>query len=106
MHLLVLDKGLEKNAREQIAAVGGDPDAVTFHEIPYDNSWMRDNGPVYARRTSGGDSLSGGTVELQDWSFDAWGGNFGADIPFDQDDAVPAAIAALLEAIVPFDSRT
>ncbi len=97
VHLLVLDKGLEKNAREQIAAVGGDPDAVTFHEIPYDNSWMRDNGPVYARRTSGGDSLSGGTVELQDWSFDAWGGNFGADIPFDQDDAVPAAIAALLD---------
>ena len=49
---------------------------------------MRDNGPSYV--------LADGVVTLQDWGFDAWGGNFGPDIPWQADDAVPPAVAAYL----------
>jgi len=84
VHLLVLDAGLEEDARTQISAAGGDPDGVTYHLIDYDNSWLRDNGPVFAMRDSG--------LEIQDWGFDGWGGNFGTDIPFQADDSVPAAL--------------
>jgi len=98
VHLLVLDKALEKNAREQIAAVGGDPDKVVYHQVGYDNSWMRDNGPVYALQGATSDSDNGTTLVLQDWGFDAWGGNFGMNIPFEMDDSVPAALATLLDA--------
>ena len=87
VHLLVLNDALEGNARTEIKTHGGDPDDVAYHVVPYDNSWLRDNGPVYVEGWDG--------LEVQDWGFDAWGGNFGAEIQFAQDDAVPAAIAEL-----------
>lgn len=88
LHLLVLNKSLEDNARQTVAAEGGDPDGVTWHMLAYDNSWMRDNGPVYVRYDD--------ELQVQDWGFDAWGGNFGLDIPFLQDDSVPAKLAEIL----------
>ncbi len=93
LHLLVLDSTMEANARELILAAGGDPEMVTYHLVPYDNSWLRDNGPVYVVHDQ--------EVALQDWGFDAWGGNFGGDIPGQQDDAVPAAMGQWLE--LPYD---
>ena len=88
VHLLTLDSSLEQDARTRIAEFGGDPDDVTYHHVGYDNSWLRDNGPIYV---FGNDSL-----ELQDWGFDGWGGNFGAEVPSLLDDAVPSVLAALL----------
>jgi len=88
VHLLVLDDGLEQGARGEIQAQGGDPNAVTYHHLAYDNSWMRDNGPVYVEVD--------GELVIQDWGFDAWGGNFGPEIPFGNDDVVPAALAEML----------
>ena len=49
---------------------------------------MRDDGPVYVT----GD----GHGWIEDFAFDAWGGNFGLGIPFASDEAVPARVAALL----------
>ena len=96
LHLLVLNAELEADARTEIAAEGGDPDGVIFHHLAYDNSWLRDNGPVYVE--------SGDGIVVQDWGFDAWGGNFGADIPFSADDAVPAALAGLID--LPYQDRS
>ena len=57
---------------------------ITWEIVPYDASWMRDNGPVWVR-------VNGRPV-VQDWGFDAWGGLYP---PWDLDDAVPGRVAEI-----------
>ena len=52
------------------------------------NAWMRDNGPVYM--------TDGTKIWIQNWKFDAWGGNFGADISGENDNLVPVRVAEYL----------
>jgi len=89
VHLLVGTKGDQKDASQFLQAQGVPQDNITWHTLPVDSAWMRDNGPVYV--------LVQGTLAVQDWKFDAWGGNFGTDVPFENDDAVPALVAKYLE---------
>ena len=58
---------------------------ITWHLIPNDSAWMRDNGPVYV--------IADDRFRVQNWNFNAWGGAFGSDIPYAKDDAVPSAVA-------------
>ncbi|CAB4885354.1 unannotated protein [freshwater metagenome] len=51
---------------------------VEIVELPIDDSWFRDSGPIYV--TDGG----GGRVAT-DWAFNGWGGKY---TPFNQDDQV------------------
>ena len=45
--ILVNDDAMEERARRVLAAAGTDPDAgVCFFEIPTDDAWIRDTGPV------------------------------------------------------------
>jgi len=57
---------------------------ITWHLMPYDWAWMRDNGPVWVADEAG--------PIVQDWGFDAWGGLVGR---WDRDDAVPCLVADL-----------
>jgi agmatine deiminase len=50
---------------------------------------MRDNGPVFVE--------DGGEIRVQNWQFDAWGGRFGSDVPYELDNLVPRRIAASLD---------
>ena len=83
VHLLATDGSTESSGRARL----GDLPGVTWHRIGNDSSWMRDNGPRYVEVD--------GELIAQDWGFDAWGGGFG-DVPYDQDNAVPAAVADTL----------
>lgn len=88
MHLLTSTEA-EKLAAQQFLANRGVPDdRLTWHVVPVDNSWMRDNGPVYV--------TGGGQTWIQNWRFDAWGGNFGAGIPWRNDNDIPAYVADFL----------
>ena len=89
LHILHNTNLVRNQARAAIASAGGDPDHpnITWHAIPNQNAWMRDNGPVYV--------LSDAALRIQDWEFDAWGGAFG-NIPHASDDAVPVAVANYL----------
>ncbi len=89
LHILSASPAIEASARAAIAEAGGDPDhpAMRWHAIASDSAWMRDNGPVYV--------IEDGRVRVQNWRFDAWGGAFGADIPYRLDDRVPAEVARL-----------
>ncbi|MSQ04027.1 MAG: agmatine deiminase family protein [Myxococcales bacterium] len=99
VHLLVHDTPTRGAAEASLAADGGLSSEViagaasaagftiSWHDIPNDNAWIRDNGPVYVEED--------GAVRIQDWGFDGWGGAFG-DIAFADDDVVPAAIGALV----------
>lgn len=55
---------------------------VTLLELPYNDGWLRDNGPIFL---SDGASRTG-----LDWGFNGWGGAFGQ--PFALDDALPGPL--------------
>ncbi len=89
LHILHATERILESAREAIAREGGDPDhaGIHWHAVPNDSAWMRDNGPVWI--------VEDGVTRLQDWRFDAWGGAFGADIPYFHDDRVPLEVARI-----------
>lgn len=88
MHLLT-STDAEKVAAQQFLADRGVPsDRLRWHVVPVDNSWMRDNGPIYLTEN--------GETRIQNWRFDAWGGNFGAFIPWRNDNAIPAYVGDFL----------
>jgi hypothetical protein len=55
-------------------------------EIPLDDSWMRDSGPIFVTDDRG-------SVALVQFGFNSWGEKY---LPYDKDAAVPEAIAAHL----------
>ncbi len=91
LHILHGSNRIKADARAAIAKAGGDPDHenIVWHAIANDSAWMRDNGPVYVAE---GDELL-----IQNWAFDAWGGAFGADVPYGLDNRVPARVGAYLD---------
>ena len=59
---------------------------VEILELPIDDSWMRDNGPIFVTDGKGG-------VALVRFRFNSWGEKF---LPYDKDAEVPARLAAHL----------
>jgi agmatine deiminase len=89
VHINVLDEAAEREVQAELArAPGLDAARVFLHRVPTDEPWCRDHGPIFVVR-------SGEKAELAvtDWRYNAWGGKYP---PFDRDDRVPAAIAAIL----------
>ena len=81
VHLLVRDAESEGDARARLS--GAD---VTYHRLPLDDVWLRDNGPMFVRR---GDDLA-----FVNWRFNSWGGKFN----WEHDDRVPEYVAQVLGA--------
>ena len=96
LHILHASAKVMADARAAIAREGGDPDHpnIVWHAIANDNAWMRDNGPVYV--------VEDGRLRVQSWTFNAWGGAFGADVPYRLDDQVPAKVADTMSLPVDF----
>ena len=90
LHILYHSNKIMNDARSAISHVGGDPDHenIVWHAIENDSAWMRDNGPVYV--------VDGDEMRIQNWEFDAWGGAFGANIPYALDNRVPSEVGAYL----------
>lgn len=62
---------------------------IQFQIMPYDWSWMRDNGAIWVEQTTKGGQQK---LAVQDWGFDGWGGEGG---PSRKDDAVPQHVARI-----------
>lgn len=75
--VMVCDPEQEAEARRYCG------DDIEILPIPIDDSWMRDNGPIFVRDGSGG-------VALVHFRFNAWGERFH---PYDKDADVPRHIA-------------
>ena len=90
LHIVVHSDQIAKQAKValQNAEEPLNNENIYWHTIPNDNAWMRDNGPIYVEEN--------GTLTIQDWQFDAWGGAFGSDIRYQHDNAMPKAIGAYL----------
>jgi agmatine/peptidylarginine deiminase len=65
----VADDDVEAYARARLASARIDMARVDFVELPYDDTWLRDTGPV---------TLAGDGFRLLDFRFTGWGGKFGA----------------------------
>src|SRR4051812_36778681 len=64
------------------------PDRITYYEIPTNEPWCRDHGPMFLTRDEEP------RLGIVDWGHNAWGGKYP---PFDLDDAVPTRIAETLD---------
>jgi len=81
VRVLVRDAEAERDASDRLAGVGG----VTFHRVPLDDVWFRDNGPLFVTR--------GRDLSFVNWRFNSWGGKF----EWQNDDRAPEAVAAFLQ---------
>ena len=81
VQLLVRDAESRQDAAERLS--GAD---VTYHDVPLNDVWIRDNGPLFVAR--------GSEVSLINWRFNAWGGKF----EWHEDDRVPEYVARTLGA--------
>lgn len=77
----VADANLREQASSQLAAAGVEPGRIRFVELPYDDTWLRDSGPISLRDGSG--------FRLLDFRFTAWGGKFASDL----DDRIVSTLA-------------
>ena len=67
----VADADVEAYARARLASARIDMGRVRFVEVEYDDTWLRDTGPITLRDAGG--------FRMLDFRFTGWGGKFGAE---------------------------
>jgi len=87
VNIIVRSASARTQAQNYLLGRGVPMTNITWHIMSYNAAWLRDNGPVWAM-------VDGATV-VQDWGFDAWGGQYP---PWEADDAVPCQIASIVGA--------
>jgi agmatine/peptidylarginine deiminase len=80
--VIVADEGVRAAAERALRGAGADLEKIRFIELPYDDTWLRDSGPITLVSPEG--------FQLTDFRFTGWGGKFGAE----QDDALVAGLVA------------
>jgi agmatine/peptidylarginine deiminase len=68
--ICVADDDVQAYARARLASARIDMGRVRFAEVPYDDTWLRDSGPIILRDRDG--------YQLLDFRFTGWGGKFEA----------------------------
>ncbi len=76
------DAAVCARATQLLTAAGADASRYRFIEIEYDDTWLRDSGPITLRSADG--------FRLMDFRFTGWGGKFAAS----RDDRVIEGLAA------------
>lgn len=79
--VVVADNAVRAHAEGLLRRAGADLARIRFVELPYDDTWLRDSGPITLKAADGG-------FQLTDFRFTGWGGKFGAE----QDDALIAGL--------------
>ncbi|MEO9216367.1 MAG: agmatine deiminase family protein [Rhodanobacter sp.] len=87
--IVVADAGLQAHVETLLRGAKVELAQIRFVELPYDDTWLRDSGPITLKGGDAADSRQ--YFQLTDFRFTGWGGKFGAE----QDDAL---IAGLVEA--------
>jgi len=81
--IVVPDAIVRMHAEALVREAGARLERIRFVELPYDDTWLRDSGPITLRDAAG-------HFQLTDFRFTGWGGKFGAE----QDDALVAGLVA------------
>ena len=79
--VVVADAELRAHVEGKLREAGVDLGRVRLIELPYDDTWLRDSGPITLKDDRG-------AFQLTDFRFTGWGGKFGAE----QDDALVAGL--------------
>lgn len=85
VHFCAGSPGVRDRIQSMLAARGLGTN-IHLHDIPIDDSWLRDSGPIFVR------DASSGKLAVTDWDFNKWGGKYP---PWDQDDRIPMRVAEL-----------
>jgi agmatine deiminase len=93
VNILVNDAAPAAQVREALVAADVPLARVHVVDVPTDDAWIRDFGPIFVTREERG-------LAAVDWQYNAWGGKYP---PWDRDDLVPQALAERLgiEAFTP-----
>ena len=94
VNICVNDAYTAATVRQQLHAAGIALSQVALYEIPTNDAWARDHGPIFLTRRHADTA----ELTLTDWTFNAWGSKYP---PWDLDNAVPQQIAQHL-GITPF----
>lgn len=76
----------EAEARDVLRGLPNE--CITYYEIPTNEPWCRDHGPIFLTREKNP------KLGIVDWGHNAWGNKYP---PFDLDDVVPTRIGAALD---------
>ncbi len=71
--VLVAGNTVRERAEERLARNAINPDRIRFIDLAYDDTWLRDSGPITLRDGHGG-------FTLNDFRFTGWGGKFEASL--------------------------
>ena len=75
----VADEDIEAYARARLSSARIDMDRVSFVEVPYNDTWLRDTGPItLVPRNDPEGADAGQAFHLLDFRFTGWGGKFEA----------------------------
>ena len=85
VHLIAYDATEQTRITGLLTAASVSMTNVDFRIFQTDDVWVRDNGPIFVRNSSG-------NLVIQDWGFNAWGGKF----QFTKCNAIPTSIATAL----------
>ena len=86
VNICVNDASTAASVRQQLHAAGVALSQVALHEIPTNDAWARDHGPIFLTRRHPDTA----ELALTNWTFNAWGSKYP---PWDLDNAVPQQIA-------------
>ena len=75
----------EAEARAVLEGIA--PECLTFYQIPTNEPWCRDHGPIFLTREDDP------KLAIVDWDYNGWGNKYP---PFDLDEVVPTRIGQLL----------
>src|SRR5262245_43024516 len=77
VHILAGGKAVMEEARRLVGKLSN----VHLHDIPTNDAWTRDHGPMFL--------VGGAEPALVDWEYNAWGGKYP---PYEDDNRVPAQV--------------
>ncbi len=82
VHVLAGSAEVTRQARAMVGGLAN----VSLHDVPTDDAWIRDHGPMFLTRPPAA------RPALVDWKYNAWGGKYP---PFDLDNDVPRQVARI-----------
>ncbi|MCX6129667.1 MAG: agmatine deiminase family protein, partial [Proteobacteria bacterium] len=88
IHLLVRDEETETSARRALYDVKN----ISFHRVPLDDVWLRDNGPNFLLKQASSPSEAP-PISLVNWQFNAWGRKY----DWQKDNQAPLALEEILQ---------
>ena len=94
VHICVNDPETAGHVRHTLDTAGVDLTRIGIYEIPTNDAWTRDHGPIFLTRRH--EQIV--ELGLTNWTFNAWGAKYP---PWDLDNSVPERIAQCLS-LIPF----